>query len=462
MSNTLRIKRRLAGGAAGAPASLANAELAYNEQDDTLYYGRGTGGAGGTASNVIPIAGPGAFASLTSPSFAGTPTAPTAAVDTNTTQLATTAFFAGQAGTTNPLVDGTAAPGTSLRFSRADHVHPTDTSRAPLASPTFTGTPAAATAVADTNTTQLATTAFVIGQASAVAPSALGTAAQGTSLRYARADHVHAMPTLSQVGAPTAAVSFGSQRITNLADPTGPQDATTKNYVDNLSQGLNAKASVRVATTANITLSGTQTIDGIAVAVGNRVLVKNQTTGSANGIYVVASGAWSRSADADTYAELVSAYTFVEQGTVHGDQGWLCIADQGGTLGTTALTWTQFNGAGGAGFTTAGNGLTASGNTVSVLAGTGITVSGGSTALDGQALALHNVTTAANQLIYATGAAAFTTTALTAFGRSLIDDADAAAGRVTLGLGTMSVQNAASVAITGGTIDNITLDGGTF
>jgi hypothetical protein len=95
------------------------------------------------------------------PTFTGVPAAPTAAADTNTTQLATTAFVIGQASAVTPIVDGTATIGTSLRYARADHIHPTDTSRAAVASPTFTGTPAAPTAAAGTNTTQLATTAFV-------------------------------------------------------------------------------------------------------------------------------------------------------------------------------------------------------------------------------------------------------------------------------------------------------------
>ena len=102
-----------------------------------------------------------AVAALASPTFTGTPAAPTAAADTNTTQLATTAFVLGQATNATPLMSGTAAVGMSVRFARADHVHPTDTSRAPLESPTFTGTPAAPTATDGTFTTQLATTAFV-------------------------------------------------------------------------------------------------------------------------------------------------------------------------------------------------------------------------------------------------------------------------------------------------------------
>ena len=103
-------------------------------------------------------------APLASPALTGTPSAPTPAVDTNTTQVATTAFVVGQASAANPVINGTAAAGSSLRFARADHVHPTDTSRAPVESPTFEGTPEAPTAAADTDTTQLATTAFVVGQ----------------------------------------------------------------------------------------------------------------------------------------------------------------------------------------------------------------------------------------------------------------------------------------------------------
>ena len=112
-----------------------------------------------------------AYAPLASPALTGTPTVPSAAVDTNTTQAASTAFVLGQAGSTAPVINGTAAVGSSLRYSRQDHVHPIDTSRAPLASPTLTGTPAAPTAAVGTNTTQLATTAFVNAEIANDAPT---------------------------------------------------------------------------------------------------------------------------------------------------------------------------------------------------------------------------------------------------------------------------------------------------
>lgn len=144
----------------------------------------------------------------------------------------------------------------------------------------------------------------------------------------------------------------------------GITDAYTKTEVDSLVTGLDFKASVRVATTANITLSATQTIDGVAVIAGDRVLVKNQSTGSQNGIYVVAAGAWARSADANVSAEVTAGmYVFVEEGTANADSGWVLTTNAPITLDTTALTFTQFNGLG---QITAGAGLTKTGNTLDV------------------------------------------------------------------------------------------------
>ena len=151
--------------------------------------------------------------------------------------------------------------------------------------------------------------------------------------------------------------------ISGLSTPTGDTDAANKGYVDTVAQGLDAKASCRVATTASITLSGTQTIDGVAVIADDRVLVKDQSTTSQNGIYVVAAGSWARSTDANSWTELVSAFTFVEQGTANANNGYVCTVAAGGTLGSTAVTWVQFSGAG---QITAGAGMTKTGNTLNV------------------------------------------------------------------------------------------------
>ncbi len=169
---------------------------------------------------------------------------------------------------------------------------------------------------------------------------------------------------LDQHAAPTAAVSMNSQRITNLADPTGAQDAATKGYVDAAVNGTDWKQSVRAATTANITLSGIQTIDGISLVAAERVLVKNQTTASENGIYNVASGAWSRTTDADNSVEVTAGLTvMVEEGTTQADSQWRLTTDGAITLGTTALTFAQI----GAGTSyTAGTGISIAGNVVAI------------------------------------------------------------------------------------------------
>jgi len=158
-------------------------------------------------------------------------------------------------------------------------------------------------------------------------------------------------------------IAMGTNKITGLGTPTADADAVTKSYVDAIAQGIDAKASVVAATTTNITLSGTQTIDGVSVIAGDRVLVKDQTTTANNGIYLCAAGSWTRTTDADAWTELVAAYTFVEGGTTNGNNGYICTVAAGGTLGTTAITFAQFSGAG---QVVAGTGMSKTGNTLNV------------------------------------------------------------------------------------------------
>jgi hypothetical protein len=129
--------------------------------------------------------------------------------------------------------------------------------------------------------------------------------------------------------------------LTLAGDPVSGLQAATKQYVDNLSLGLNWKAPVLVATTGNITLSGEQTIDGVTTS-ASRVLVKDQATASQNGIYVSASGAWARASDMDAWAEVPAAAVIVEEGTANADMAFVCTSDPGGSLGSTAVTFTQF------------------------------------------------------------------------------------------------------------------------
>jgi hypothetical protein len=174
-----------------------------------------------------------------------------------------------------------------------------------------------------------------------------------------------------------AARNITAAIVTGLSDPVNGTDAANKNYVDAARSGLDVKASVRVATTGPGTLASSfangQVVDGVTLATGDRILIKDQATGSENGIYTVnASGAPTRSTDADSNTEVTAGmFTFVEQGTANADSGWVITNDGAITLGTTALTFVQFSGAG---QITAGAGLTKTGNTLNVGAGTGITV----------------------------------------------------------------------------------------
>jgi hypothetical protein len=299
--NVIRIKRRNSNGAAGAPSSLQQAELAFNEADGQCYIGIGTGGSGGSATTIASIGG----TNWASKSYVASAVA---AVDVSS-QLAT---------------------------------------YAPLASPQLTGTPTAPTPSTSDNSTKLATTAYVQAQGYLVSSTVLG---------YR----------LDQFAAPTNNVSLNSQKITNLGTPTADNDAVTKAYADALRSGLDVKQSVRVATTANITLSGTQTIDGISVVAGDRVLVKAQSTGSQNGVYVVAAGSWSRATDADSDAKVnPGMFCFVEEGTVNADSGWVLSSNAPTTLGSTALTFAQFSGAGSFSVDST---LTKTGNTIGLTSG---------------------------------------------------------------------------------------------
>ena len=274
--------------------------------------------------------------------------------------------------------------------------------------------------------------------------------------------------------------------------PTSNTDIANKQYVDAIAQGLNPKQAVKCATTANITLSGLQTIDTYTTLAGDRVLVKNQSASAENGIYIASSGAWTRSTDMDVWSEVSGAYTVILNGSANANTGWVCTAADTGTIGVTAMPWVQFSGTN---TYYAGTGLSLLANTFSI-ANTGVTAASYGSAskslsatvnAQGQltALSAQDIAIAASQITSGTidtARIAGSYTGITGVGTltagtwnaSTIGVAYGGTGATSLtgyvkgsgtsaftasatipntdisGLGTMSTQNANNVSITGG------------
>ena len=232
------------------------------------------------------------------------------------------------------------------------------------------------------------------------------------------------------------AISPSSAAFTTATVSTAPvagTDVVNKNYLEFFAAGISWKQPVVCGTTANITLSGLQTLDGVTVVAGDRVLVKNQSTSSQNGIYLASATAWSRAPDADTWDELISAICFVESGSTLSGSAWYCTIQPGGTIGTTAITWSNFSVAA---TYTAGTGLSLVANQFSIT-NTGVTAA----AYGSASKTLTATVNAQGQLTV------------------LADTNIAIANTQVSGLGTMSTQDASSVTITGGTLNGVTIGG---
>lgn len=333
-----------------APSTPVTGQLYYNTGDNTLYWWDGSAWVSARGGvSAVPPATTGALGTIQlAGDLAGTATSPQIAAGVITDADVNATNKDGAVGTASMRTLGVgaqqAAPGNDSRFTDA---------RAPTAHHVN----------------------HEPGGSDAMNVNAVAGTGSLRSLGFGATQAMAGNTRLDQLFAPAGPITLNGQQIQSVADPTSPQDAATKLYVDNNIQGLDAKASVKASTTANMPLAspGTNVFDGISLIAGDRVLVKNQTASAENGIYVFNTNvtAMVRATDMDTWVEVPSAYVWVEQGATNADTGWTSTADQGGTLNTTAITWTQFSGAG---QIISGAGLTKTGNTLDVGAGAGITV----------------------------------------------------------------------------------------
>ena len=247
MANTLRIKRR-ASGSPGAPSTLNNAELAYNEVDDILYYGKGTGGEGGSATTVEAIAGAGAVVTLSgtqtitgAKTVSGSLTVPT---PTSNGHAATKLYV--DSATPNVI----AGDGISVSTSGSNVTVAADSGIARLASPTFTGTPAAPTAASGTNTTQVATTAFVATAVANLVDAAPGALDTLNELAAALGDDANFATTIS--------TSLGEKLVkaSNLSDLASASTARTNLGLGSIATQASSNVSITGGSINGITLDG--------------------------------------------------------------------------------------------------------------------------------------------------------------------------------------------------------------
>jgi hypothetical protein len=345
---------------ATAPSTPLAGQVYYNTGDNQLYIYNGTRWevAGNAVTSGVLAARPSASSVDTGTIYYATDNYLFYYSDGSTWQQ-TNAFGTVTAQTTYGASSGN---GSSTNYARADHTH---------------GTPA-------------------LGSST---PNAISgtTGSAGTATVPSKEDHTHAFT-------PASDLSMAGFKLTSLGTPSADGDAANKAYVDSVAQGLDVKASVRLATTGALSAytftttgggtitsnaNGALQIDGITPSVADRILVKNETSTNApyNGIYVVTTVGdgstpyvLTRSADANTSAEVTSGlFTFVEQGTTLADTGWVLTTNNPITLNTTDLVFTQFSGAG---TYIEGNGIDITGNTISAVAGTGITVTSGGINID--------------------------------------------------------------------------------
>jgi hypothetical protein len=398
---------------ASAPASPVAGQIYFNTSDGEIYYYDGSAWVSVlNESEVIS----GLYANRPAASTAGRLFFATDQqimyFDTGSAWLQVSNFGAVTAQTTYGATSGS---GSSTDYARADHTHgtPSLTNTTPQAL-AIGGAGAVGTGTAPAREDHLhAMPSFgnVTGQTTFG-----GSSANGSSTSVARADHTHGTPVhdntahsainLSALAVPTADVSFATYKLTNLGSPVSAADAATKQYVDDVAQGLNIHAASYAATTANLNATysnGTSgvgatltnaganaafSVDGVSPSLNARILVKNQTTQAQNGIYVLStvgdgSTPWvlTRATDFDTATEIAGGdFTFVDAGSTLANTGWVNI-DEVTTVGTDSIVFQQFSGAG---TYTASDGILLTGTNFTgvVVASGGLTVGGTGFALD--------------------------------------------------------------------------------
>lgn len=258
-----------------------------------------------------------------------------------------------------------------------------------------------------------------------------------------------------------AALAMGGFKITGMADPASATDGATKNYVDTqviaAQQGLTPKAPCNYGTTANITLSGLATQAGgewtATLAGTERIAVINQTTASQNGIYTPNSGAWTRVADFNSASNILpNSYFWIMMGSTLADTGWVLTVDPSIVVGTTSLTFVQFNGAG---TISAGNGISKTGNTLAVKLGNGLGFDGSTNVQAVAADSTLNVSASGIKLSPLTSAYILVGNASNvATGVALSGDATITnAGVLTLAASVMKTTNFVSNEVPSGTVN---------
>jgi hypothetical protein len=502
MANTIRIRRR-SSGAPGAPSSLENAELAFNEVDNTLYYGKGSSGEGGSATTVEAIAGPGAFTTLsTSQTITGNKTfsgviavsAPSANAHA-TTKLYVDELIANVNASINAVATSfqiSSDSGTSTITSGSDTL-------------TISGGNVVSTSIAgDTVTINLDDTTvsagdygsnttvptFVVdaqGRLTSVTNQTIAISAaqvnyfteesqDAAAVLFTNATHSGVSVDYDDANSKLAITNLG---VTSLSGTAGEIVVSSANGSVTVGLASNVSISENLIVGGNLTVNGTLTsINSTTVTVDDKnielastaspsdatadgagLTVKGTTDKTFN--WVNATNSWTSS----EYLDLASDKAYMVNGTVVLSNTTLGSGIVNSSLTSLGTVTTGIWNAGTIAISYGGTGAT---NASGARANLGLAIGTDVQAYDEELAAIAGLTSAADKLPYFTGVNTAALTTLTAFGRSLIDDIDASSARTTLGLGTIAVQNASSVAITGGSItnlttfDGVTIDGGIF